>query len=274
MARLVVGGLLVAGCGAAGAPAAGPAEPVTGNVSAGRDPAPAPDPLLAWIQAPTCPAGTVLIGEAGDDLSCWDIDTTYPHGPSVGWSDGRILVTGSFDGGFQDGTWTWYGPGGVESQGQWRRGRKVGLWRVWDEGGALLRTYDLGTDGTGVNEIWRGGVLVERRQHRDGCADGRWEALAPDGSVRASFTMTRGSGSVAEFDDAGRLSRRSTWRDCDEIQDAWFDEHGALVTERFLERQFVVRTRQYQGGVLTAERADYLDERRARVAAALGAAPP
>jgi hypothetical protein len=166
IAGVACSALFVVGCGRTAAPAADPTEPITTNISTAVDPSPLADPLLAWLAAPTCPEGTVLVGDRGDDLTCWDVVTTMPHGPSVGWSGGELLVTGSFDRSYQDGTWTWYGPGGsVESQGQWKRGRKVGVWRVWDAEGSLLRTYDLGSDGTGTSEVWSGGVQRARRQY-------------------------------------------------------------------------------------------------------------
>ena len=206
--RLGVAAWLVLGaCG--GAASTAPGVTPTGNAGAGAaEVGPAPDPLRAWIDAPTSPDGTVLLGAVGEDLTCTDIATTHSHGPTAMWEAGALLMTGASIDSYQDGLWTWYHRNRVVSaQGMWRHGRKVGEWRAWDDHGHLLSTWDMGADGTGTNELWRAGRLIAAQAYVDGCPQGRWVQFDGDGGVLAETTMNHGAGVALERDPATKQVR-------------------------------------------------------------------
>lgn len=76
-------------------------------------------------------------------------DHNIPNGAYLEWykseSTGTGLTMGQFTDGERSGTWTWlYGNRRVKTQGAYRNGQKVGVWRNWDPEGHALASHDYG----------------------------------------------------------------------------------------------------------------------------------
>lgn len=188
-----------------------------------------------YLATRPCPARAVLVDvelHDGRHVECVTVgspfvqhgrSTTFfgPHAPrSSGWyRDGKL-----------DGEWTdWHPSGEVATRREWRRGKQVGTWQVWDEAGAPLATFAF-VDGTGVEQEWQDGRMVATRAFRDGIPTGEWRQILDDGTSRVSATFDDGGygTEILLLPDGGQ--RQSGWGYLGVQRVMTFDASGTMTS--------------------------------------------
>jgi len=126
-----------------------------------------------WLSAQPCPDGTELRGSAppeGAEIYCAR-PSGRRHGTATAWKDGHLADQGNYDRGRRDGVWLVFDDAGsLRESGEYRRGRRQGAWSEWTPTGEQL------ADG----------------RYKGGKKHGTWTYFAPDGAIERTETWRNG----------------------------------------------------------------------------------
>ena len=147
--------------------------------------------LLAWI---------CLTASAQDTVK------TY-------WKNNKLMSVGVEAQGLEQGHWVYYHINGMKwTEGDYRDGKKVGVWKVWFDNGKLAQEYN--AENGPFTSWYQSGQVESKGQFANGKRSGNWTFYHTNGKLFKEVTYVADSvdGPVTEYFDDGAKYFEGTYQ--------------------------------------------------------------
>ena len=134
-------------------------------------------------------------------------DTTKTY-----WKNGKLMSIGVQKKGIEQGHWVYYHNNGIKwTEGDYRDGLKVGVWKVWYDDGKLGQEYH--ADNGPFKSWFQSGRTESEGQFKDGQRDGEWTFYHPNGQLykKVMYIADSVHGHVVEYFDNGEKYFEGTY---------------------------------------------------------------
>ncbi|HQA87117.1 MAG TPA: hypothetical protein PK448_06070 [Bacteroidales bacterium] len=138
----------------------------------------------------------------------WGQDTIKTY-----WSNEKLMSIGVVINEKEEGKWTFFHKNGVKwSEGTYRKGEKIGPWKMWYDNGAISQDYY--ADNGPFKSYYLSGRAESIGAFKDGKRDGEWIFYHPNGQLfkKCIYINDSINGSVTEYYDNGAKHFKGSYR--------------------------------------------------------------
>ena len=121
------------------------------------------------------------------------------------WKNHQLMSVGVEKNGKEDGHWVYYHYNGTKwTEGDYRNGVRVGVWKVWFDDGHISQEYH--ADNGPFKSWYPSGAMESEGQFVNGKRDGQWTFYHPNGKIfkNVSYQADSIHGHAIEYFDNGK----------------------------------------------------------------------